>query len=394
MHEVILTPPTGEQLSPKNDRERLDLYLAAFLAESRRRHAGNPHIHLLYDRTAEFALRGGKRIRPRLSLASYRIVAGRLDSPPRPVWLASASLELFHAFMLVHDDLIDGSLTRRDHLALHEAIRLDAGQPDTPAGRKTAADLGLLSGDLLCALGMRMLSRSGLDDARMAKAQRLVADILLETGLGEALDVLYGGCPLEHLSEPHLVDAYVRKTARYSISGPLVLGATLAGAPSALLRALRRFGDLLGFGYQLQNDLDALEGPPTGSEHPDLDGGKRTWILWMAHQRLRDSGRLALAEALAAPVGPRRRERLWTLIQASGALDECRSRLASLRREAVETLREAPFSAWQRRSYLSLIELLPGKSRTSPPPLAGSSPVDGELFVTPCASELAGKASA
>ena len=59
-----------------------------------------PHIAPLYARLAEFVLRGGKRLRPRLCLASYRITTGRFDPPPRPVALAAASLEIFHAFML------------------------------------------------------------------------------------------------------------------------------------------------------------------------------------------------------------------------------------------------------------------------------------------------------
>ena len=87
--------------------------------------------------------------------------------------------------------------------------------------------------------------------------------MLFETGLGEALDVLYDDCPLEHLSEEQLIESYLRKTARYSVSGPLVLGASqIAGAAPPVLRALDRFGDLLGFGFQVQNDLDALDADP------------------------------------------------------------------------------------------------------------------------------------
>ena len=170
--------------------------------------------------------------------------------------------------MLVHDDLIDGSVVRRDRATLHEAIRLDADRPDDPAGRKRAGDLGLVAGDLLFALGMRLLARSGLDDAAMGRAHRLVADMLFETGLGEALDVLYDDCPLDDLTEEQVVESYLRKTARYSVSGPLVLGAKIAGAPSATTRALDRFGDLLGFGFQVQNDLGALDEGPEYGDHP------------------------------------------------------------------------------------------------------------------------------
>ena len=138
--------------------------------------------------------------------------------------------------MLVHDDLIDGSVVRRDRPTLHEAVRLDADRPDAPLERKRSGDLGLIAGDLLFALGMRLLEpvRARGFDA-LGRVNRLVADMLFETGLGEALDVLYDDCPLEHLSEEQLIESYLRKTARYTVSGPLVLGATIAGAAARKL---------------------------------------------------------------------------------------------------------------------------------------------------------------
>ncbi|MDB5349903.1 MAG: Polyprenyl synthetase [Planctomycetota bacterium] len=349
---------TIERVSPPGDRERLDRYLAAFLAESRRRHAANPHVRPTFDRAAEFVLNGGKRLRPRLALASYRILTDGAQPPPRAVWRAAASLELFHAFMLAHDDLIDNSLTRRDRPTLHEAIRRDARWDDTD-GRKRSADLGLIAGDLLCALGMRLLGRSGLDDAAMGRAHRLIADMLLETGVGEALDVLYGDCPLGGLNEGQILDAYLGKTARYSVSGPLVLGASLAGADGSICKAIGKFGDLLGLGFQIQNDLDALTGADPRDECPDLDGGKRTWILWTAYDRLGDAGRHAMQAALTAPIGPARRSVLLDLIAESGALAECRDRLASLRREAVSALSSAPLDSTRRRAFLGLVAMIP-----------------------------------
>lgn len=347
----------ADRLTPASDRDRVDHDLAQFFDETRRGYAANPHIAPLYGRLAEFVLRGGKRLRPRLCMASYRIATGRFDPPPRPVALAAASLEIFHGFMLVHDDLVDGSVVRRGRPTLHEAIRLDDDRPDAPAGRKRAGDLGLIAGDLLFALGMRLIARSGLEDAALGRANRLLADMLFETGLGEALDVLYDGCPLEHLAEEQLVESYLRKTARYSVAGPLVLGALLAGAHGPVTRALDRFGDLLGFGFQVQNDLDALDEHPEFGDHPDLDAGKRTFVLWSAHQRLPEPGRRELDLALSLPVGPDRRRRLLDLIRSSGAVETCRARVEFARREAVDVLRGSPLDPAQRRQFIALTEM-------------------------------------
>ncbi len=350
---AITTMP--EQVAPTHDLARVDRVLRAFLADSRRRHAANAHVRPLFDLVSQFVVSGGKRLRPRLALASYRIVSDA--QPSRPVRRAAASLELFHAFMLVHDDVIDGSLVRRDRPTLHESIRQEAHPAGGCDGRKRAGDLGLIGGDLLCALGMRLLGRAGLDDAAFGRAHRLIADMLLETGIGEALDVLYEDCPLASIAEAQILDAYLRKTARYTVSAPLALGASLADADASLLKSLRRFGDLLGMGYQIANDLDALAVADSSEECPDLDGGKRTWVLWTAHDRLDAPGRAAIHEALAMPVGRRRREQLLGLIEASGAVGEARSRLATLRREAVAALRDSRLSADQRASYLGLASL-------------------------------------
>jgi geranylgeranyl diphosphate synthase type I len=357
------TLPALERLTPLSDRDRVDLDLAAFLDDTRRSYASNPHVAPLYGHLTEFVLRGGKRLRPRLCLASYRILTGRFEAPPRPVALASASLEIFHAFMLVHDDLIDGSVIRRNRPTLHEAILRDADFPGEATERKRACDLGLIAGDLLFALGMRLLNHSGLEDSTLGRVNRLVSDMLFETGLGEALDVLYDDCPLEHLTEEQLIESYLRKTARYSVSGPLVLGATIAGASPQIGRALDRFGDLLGFGFQVQNDLDALDEDPEYGDQPDLDAGKRTYVLWSAYNRLNDCGRRALTETLGLPVGVDRRRRLLSLIQESGAIEACRTRLESVRAEAIEVLRESSLESSQRRLFIALTEMFRASPR-------------------------------
>lgn len=356
------------QLSPPGDRARLDLYLSAFLADTRRRYRSNPHLTPLLGRLSEFLLSGGKRLRPRLCLASYRILSGTSGSPPRPVWLASASLEVLHSFMLVHDDLIDDSVTRRDRPTLHEAVRLDLAEPASGSHRKCAADLALVGGDLLCALGMQLINRSRLDEMVLSRVHRLVSEMLLETGLGEALDVLYGHCSLDDLTEDQLVEAYLRKTSRYSVSGPLVLGATMAGASPSTMQALNRFGDLLGFAFQVQNDLDALARDPRHGDHSDLDTGKRTFVLWLAYRSSTDFARKAIQEALMMPAGLERRRRLMGLIEDSGALEHCGARLDRIRRDSLEVLRDSPLQPGQRRAFSELMELFQLKKPSLPEP--------------------------
>lgn len=362
MSTALTAAPASNPLSPRIDRNHVDRILASHLEHACTRASSNPHLGPLLRRAAHFVLEGGKRTRPRLCLASFRVISGELQ-PSAPVFRVAAALELFHAFMLVHDDLIDNSTLRRDRLTLHEAIRLDLEAHG--ADRKQACDLGLVAGDLLGTVGHRLLARSGVQPNLLTRIQRFVADMLMDTGLGEALDVLYNNTPLDELTEEHLVDAYLRKTARYSVAGPLGLGAMLAGARPKLINTLIRFGDWLGLSYQLLNDLEPFERDPAlGGEHADLDAGKRTWILWKANQLMDEAERIAFHDALSDSVGPARRIRLWRLIRGSGALDAAREQIDAWREAAVATLETAPLRIDQKQAILGLIGLLPGSARS------------------------------
>jgi hypothetical protein len=68
----------NDRLSPAGDRLRVDAELEKFLTAAQRRFASNPHLEPIYERMSAFVLRGGKRVRPRLCLASSRrSLAGR-----------------------------------------------------------------------------------------------------------------------------------------------------------------------------------------------------------------------------------------------------------------------------------------------------------------------------
>ncbi len=348
-------PLTIEQLSPPHDLTQVDRCLTRLFATVGRRHGTHAHVRPWLDRMRDFVLQGGKRFRPRLCLASYRIGRRSAGPPPRGVWLAASSLELLHAFMLVHDDLIDGSALRRGLPTLHERYRANTTFTDLSRDRQRGADLALVAGDFLFAMALELLSRSGLPARELVKAQRLVSEMLLETGLGEALDVLHDDLPLADLTEGQILHAYALKTSRYSISGPLALGAMLAGAGPSVTKALSGMGDRLGMAYQIQNDLAGVLGDPATDEIDDIDGSKRTYLLWVTYRRLSESGREALDDALASPVGPDRRRRIIAMVRASGALEECRSKISRLHDEAATLLDESPLDASQRRGYLSLV---------------------------------------
>jgi geranylgeranyl diphosphate synthase type I len=217
----------------------------------------------------ELTMRPGKRVRPWLCVLAYEGVA---RAPATEAVLDfAAGLELLHAFMLVHDDLIDGADVRRGAPSLHRALEPEHGAQ--------ASALALLGGDALFVAAVDAMVRAVLPADRLREALAVVLEGARQAAVGEMLDVSYAQQPLTSLSSARLADVLRLKTAGYTFVAPLVAGATLAGANASTRRALTQFGQRVGLAFQLADDLldvygdaDRL-GKPVGG---DLREGKRT----------------------------------------------------------------------------------------------------------------------
>ena len=221
------------------------------------------------DSLRELTARPGKRVRPWLCALAYEGVARTPASDA--VLDFAAGLELLHAFMLVHDDLIDGADVRRGAPALHRALE--------PLHGEQANALALLGGDALFVAAVDAMARAAVPADRMRDALAVVLEGARQAAVGEMLDVSYARQPLTSLSSARLADVLRLKTAGYTFVAPLVAGAVLAGASAPTRRALTQFGQRVGLAFQLADDLldiygDAAQlGKPVGG---DLREGKRT----------------------------------------------------------------------------------------------------------------------
>lgn len=344
------------------DRFQIDRLLERILNRSRTAFSHRPEFIACADEITGFVLNGGKRVRPRLCISTYRILT---DFPqdsliPRPLTWVASSLELFHAFMLVHDDLIDKSPVRRERLSLHESIRHNASAfRATQISQEKAASLALVIGDMMFTIGMSMVSQAGLDARTSRNVHKIISDMLLETGLGQGLDILYEDRPLEDFEDGdhEIIDAYLYKTARYTITGPMLIGATMAKAKPDLIAALKHLGDLLGLAYQIKNDLEDLDKAYSDLDCSDLDTGKRTAILLHAYKSLNPSDRKALSLLLDQPATPTRRRELLTVLESSGAIDHAQQWVVRLRNEALAAIGDLPLSLENRQAFAQMFAL-------------------------------------
>ncbi len=267
---------------------------------------------------------GGKLMRPRLAVASYLGLGGTEAASVAPV---AAAVEVLHTAMLVHDDLLDHDEVRRGrpNVAGATRARLSGQGLDDRAVADQVLAAGLLAGDLAIAAAFSLVVSAPADREALLRVVGLLAEGIETTVVGELLDVRAS------LSTPRDVDALAvaeLKTAAYSGSLPLVVGAILAGADEEHVAQLSAVGSALGVAFQLTDDDLGVFGDPavTGkSVVSDLREGKRTELLRRAYAMADEAGCAVLdAHVGRADLDEAGAAQVRDVMVASGALDEVR----------------------------------------------------------------------
>lgn len=291
-----------------------------------------PDVVALVDALRDLTMRGGKRFRPALLFAAYHAVD---DEAPDPVaYQAGAALELLQTYLLVHDDWMDRDDIRRGGPAVHAMMARHHGS------RNAGDAAGVLAGDYAAALALETLLSAPAASERVVQAALIFARIQQDAIAGQELDL--GGNPKDVETMHDL------KSGSYTVRGPVLLGATLAGATSAATARLLRFAHPLGVAFQLRDDLLGAFGDPAQTGKPrgsDIRAGKRTALFEEAVSRtpprdrswLKDtvSGRGASDDEIAAVVA---------LYQRCGAREAVEQRLEELVKRAIGALDGARFS--------------------------------------------------
>ena len=291
-------------------------------------------------------LSGGKRLRPAFCYWGWR-GSGGTDIPE--FFSAAASLELLQAGALIHDDVMDGSDTRRGQPAAHRGFEaLHAGSGWRGSAEAFGSGAAILLGDICLTWCDEMFQSSGLP-AEALRRGRPVFDLMrTEVMCGQYLDLLgqaRGPSPDGHA----MVEAALRivryKSAKYTIERPLQLGAALAGSES--VAALSAYGLPLGVAFQLRDDVLGVFGDPAQTGKPagdDLREGKRTVLVALTLERATPTQAEVVESLLGDPgLDPAGVELLRSVIVDTGALDACEEMIDRYAAEASAALAAAPF---------------------------------------------------
>ncbi|MGV0849832.1 polyprenyl synthetase family protein [Mycolicibacterium phlei] len=217
----------------------------------------------------------GKRVRATMVLACARLVPSAAPAPLRATVDLACAIEMIHEASLVHDDICDGSLLRRDALSVPAAF-----------GVRTAARAGFhLLGKALETLA-RVVSDNPVVFARLGEAADVTyLDRISDMSFGQLIETLPPGVDDVAAVRGHYERVAGAKTGtlfRIACS----YGGTAGGLDDDQLRALMRYADQLALAFQIMDDVRDVEGAPSlGKEAAgDLDRRVPTWpvIEWLA----------------------------------------------------------------------------------------------------------------
>jgi isopentenyl-diphosphate delta-isomerase type 1 len=301
-------------------RPVLDEFLEARSAELV---AIDPSLSIVAEEIRGLVDAGGKRLRPAFVYWGHRATGAAHDPA---VLRPAAAVELLHTFALLHDDVMDRSATRRGRPCAHVAM---AAHHDRTAATGDGAWFGVsaatLIGDMAYVWSDQLFDSSGIDADVLARARQVFTSLRSEVIAGQYLDLaLTGSVDAGELDARRVA---VLKSARYTVTRPLLLGAALDTASPAdpeLLDSLRAYGDAVGLAFQMRDDVLGIFGDPsvTGkSTLDDLREGKRTVLVLRALRLADPSGREVLRSALGDDdLDEHAAERCRDVISSSGAL--------------------------------------------------------------------------
>jgi geranylgeranyl diphosphate synthase type I len=288
----------------------------------------------LIQHLKEFNLRGGKRIRAALSLIAYESFRGKDFNSMLDV---AASIELMQSFFLIHDDVIDDDFFRRGGPSFHKIYENNKENLNP----KLAEGIAIVAGDILEAYSKRIILKSKIN--KKIKILDKINEIIESTGYGEFLDVLSNS--KKSLKEEEIIRIHTLKTAKYTIEGPLHLGAIAAGANENEIKILSDYAIPLGVAFQIKDDILGLFGDEEKigkSAGSDVKEGKKTLLIIKAIEKSSQDDKEFINKCLAnKDITKEEILKLREIVKKSGSLDYSKKLAEKLVSEAKKALEKS-----------------------------------------------------
>jgi len=344
IQDIVPVPPSLLTVAERVEKRLADL----LAAEAARWGALSADLVAPLESLRALVMGGGKRLRPAFCYWGYRAAGGGDDDAA--VIEAGAAFEMLQAFALVHDDVMDGSATRRGSRTAHLAFgdRHDAALWRGEA-RRFGEGVAILIGDLAHVYADRLMAGTA------APVRAVWDELRIELNVGQYLDILGTARADTDLEGARRIARY--KSGKYTIERPLHVGAAFTGRLDELEGALSAYGDPLGEAFQLRDDLlgafgeEAATGKPVGD---DLREGKPTPLLAVATANADEAQAGVLSEVGQHDLDERDVARIQEVLVATGALRAIEASIDALTSEAIAAIEVAEITPEARGALVDL----------------------------------------
>jgi geranylgeranyl diphosphate synthase, type I len=231
------------------------------------------------QRVAPF-VSGGKLLRGALLCFAYELYSGYVAD--QQILKAAMALELTHSGLLIHDDVMDNDCWRRGLPSLHWQYNQLGETRRVSNSQQFGTSLAICGGDALYYIGTGLLAEVRVKPAALREAFRLFTASLTRTSYGQMQDIAFDG-QTALPAKAAIYELMKNKTADYSLSLPLAMGAALAGQKGRTIQRLEAIGSHAGIIYQIRDDElgilgdEQAIGKPVGS---DIREGKKTLLYY------------------------------------------------------------------------------------------------------------------
>jgi len=280
---------------------------------------------------------GGKRVRPFLVYYSYKLCGG--NNYKQAISLG-ISLELLHAFALIHDDIIDRSCIRRGQPTIQSQYQNEYKNNNTNNWEHNGTSAAILAGDYAYHLARENLEMTTVE------VRKIFNKMEFELIGGQLDDTLGTGmAKLEELNEAVIIKMLKNKSGNYSIQKPLMMGAILAKANKEQIDTLENAGEKIGLVFQLVDDiLDVFgDSDKTGKTFgSDVIEKKRTLMIYKTWQVCTKEDRIKMEEIYDNKNCVTKDDIIWiqTKIKETETLASIRNYCNFLTSESIQELEE------------------------------------------------------
>ncbi|MEO8773266.1 MAG: polyprenyl synthetase family protein [Gelidibacter sp.] len=275
----------------------------------------------LYDPILYILGLGGKRLRPILTL----MTAEAFNEDYKKALNAALSVEIFHNFSLIHDDIMDAAPLRRGQLTVHE---------------KWDINTGILSGDAMLIMAYQLFEN--YDATTFQDLAKLFSKTALQVCEGQQYDMDFE--TRDDVSVADYLKMIEFKTA-VLVGAAMKMGAIVSSASKDDQKHIYEFGRLLGIAFQLQDDyLDAFGDPKTFGKQVggDIIENKKTYLYIKAIEFSNAEDKLQLQHLFGInPTDATEKiETVKQIFQSSGSANATREEIENYTKKAFAVLDE------------------------------------------------------